>query len=304
MRSTLRQRLSTTTPSTSDLGAWRDREWIASIGIALSLSREDFNPAKWVEEQCGRLPLSVWDAEENHEGFRVADRVAQLRFLVALHVVHPQNDLGRTVDPALVRVFAEKLWGHCSFVRQHLTHESAGGDASEYAARAAVEWGEPSDEWILNQARSKIVDPRTLWGLIDQRLSKGELEEGEYTEFDDKAFAELRRVTANRFGGGRPTSLVELYYLAQLWLVLGEADEAENTATAILAFDKLDRQERTYRVLALKLLALSASKRRLAQVPVSEIKSIYGQLWSNHTPTDEREDRQQVDDLLKLPPHT
>ena len=155
-----------------NLGDWHDRDWISSIGVALALSCEEVDPLAWVEEKCRELPLSVWDAEENPDTFRVADQVAQFRFLVAFDGLAPLDELGRKVDPAEVRALAEKLWVHCHFVGQHLYGQHIGTDAAEYAARVAVELGEPDDIWILDQARAAHVDPHTLWGIIDQRLSK------------------------------------------------------------------------------------------------------------------------------------
>ena len=64
------------------LSNWDDVDRIAGLGVALALRPEGIDPARWALERCCELPLSVWDAEENAEKFREADRVAQFQFLV------------------------------------------------------------------------------------------------------------------------------------------------------------------------------------------------------------------------------
>ena len=65
-------------------------------------------------------------------------------------------------------------------------------------------------------------------------------------------------------------------------------EESQHTAMDILAFGNLGHLERTYKVLALKLLASAAHEIGSSPAFTSEIKSIYGQLWSSsHTPDDE-----------------
>ena len=283
-----------------NLGDWRDREWISSIGVALSLSGQEVDLSAWVAETCRELPLSAWDAEEDPDGFLVAGRMAQFRFLVAFDAILPLAEIGRAVDPSVVLALAEKLWTHCHFVQQYTLRQHEGTEAAEYAARVAVELGEPSDMWILDQARASYVDPRTLWSLIDQQSSKNSRERRTKTADDDEVSAELRRVASSRFRGGETSSLVKLYYIGQLWLSLDNAEEAQHTAADILALDNLGRLERTHKVLALKLLALASSELSLAPALMSEIKSLYSQLWSSsYTPSGESCDRQQIDDHLK-----
>ena len=283
-----------------NLADWRDQDWISSIGVALALSCEEVDPSAWVEKKCRELPLSVWDAEENPDTFRVADQVAQFRFLVAFDALVPLDELGRKVDPVKVRALAEKLWVHCHFAGQHLYGQHIGTDAAEYAARVAVELGEPDVIWILDQARAAHVDPRTLWGIIDQRLFKNAREVKPGKEPEDDVFTEICHATSTRFGGGRALSLHELCYTARLWLLLKDPEESQHTAMEILSFGNLGPHERTYKILALKLLAFAAHEIGSSPAFTSEIKSIYGQLWSsNYTPVDESNDRQQVDEFLK-----
>ena len=82
----------------SRLSNWQDREWFRSLGAALALSRHELDLPSWVSAQCRRLPLSVWDAEENHEDFIAADRAVQHWFLVALDAIRCLTALGRVVD--------------------------------------------------------------------------------------------------------------------------------------------------------------------------------------------------------------
>ena len=79
--------------------------------------------------------------------------------------------------------------------------------------------------------------------------------------------------------------------------MLGAIDEAKQTALAISAFP-LKEHDRVYKILVLKLLLLVASKRKLAPTIEDYIVSFYGQLWPGYTPSEERADRQQIDELL------
>ena len=151
---------------------WHDREWIAGLGAALVLSSDELDLSEWVSTRCRALPLTVWDAEGSYEAFNTADRAAQIWFLVALHAVAGLKQIDRAVDPVRVRALAEAVWNHCHFTGQYLPDGRAASVAAEHAARSAVEFGEPSDLWLLKQARSPKVGPRTLWALIDQRKKR------------------------------------------------------------------------------------------------------------------------------------
>lgn len=277
---------------------WHDREWFSGLGVALVLSCKDLDLLNWVSVRCRALPLSVWDAEENHEAFSTADRAAQHWFLVTLHAIPALKELGRTIDPVGVRTLAETLWTHCHFVGQHLLSHPEASVVAEHAARFAVEFGEPSDLWLLNQVRHPGVEPRALWALIDQRKLKSAHEGKTDAPYDEMITSELVRVASDRFGDGRQFDLDALRYWGQLWLSLGASEEAEQTAMAIVAMP-LRKHDRVCKILALKLLALVASKRKLATTTADYPASLYGELWPGYTPSEERADRQQIDELLE-----
>ena len=279
---------------------WHVREWIGGLGIALVLSHahEELDLSKWVSAQCRSLPLSVWDAEENHEGFRTADRASQHWFLVALHAIPALKELGRTIDPVAVRTLTETLWAHCHFAGQYLRSHAEASIAAELAARFAVELGEPSDVWLLNQVRNPRVGPRALWALIDQRVLKSAREGGTDAHYNEMITTELLRVASDRFSDGGQFGLESLRFWGKLWLLLEATNEAEQTVMAITAFPLRDH-DRVYRILVLKLLALVHSKRKLAPEIEDYVASLYRQLWSGYTPGEEREDREQIDELLK-----
>ena len=281
------------------LTEWSDDDWVAGLGIALALSCKHLDPLAWVAERCQGLPLSVWDVEDDHKGFLVADEVAKLRFLVAFRAILALRETGRLVESATVRSLAENLWAHCGFAGQHILGNSEGSDVAEYAARVAIELGEPSDVWMLEQFRRSGVDPRTLWALVDQRMIKESRVTATAVRYNEIVSAECRRVASGRFGDAVGLGLPALHYLASLWLLLGASDEAEQTAIAMMAFPPrlLNRADR---VLALKLFSFAASQRKPAAAIESEMALLYKQLWPDlYTPAWEREAREQIDSLWR-----
>ena len=114
----------------------------------------------------------MWDVEQNLEVFISADRIAQHWFLVALHAICVLQEHGREISSAEACDLAETLWAHCHFVGQFFEIDTENSIAAEFAARTAVQYGDPSDVWLLNQARDKKVGPRALWALVDPTNSK------------------------------------------------------------------------------------------------------------------------------------
>ena len=209
--------------------------------------------------------------------------------------------LGKSIpqtDPSTVRTLSEKLWAHCHFTGQYTLRQPDDSEAAEYAARIAVQLGDPSDVWLLDQARNPEVGPRTLWALIDQRMSTVTRVIGPKEDYDAMITAELRRITSGRLGAVKRSVLSELYYLAQIWILLGAFDEAERTAMDILSLQEPGHLERTYHILTLRLLAFAASGGRAVGL-ADVITALYNQLWSGYTPAEESSDRQEIDDLLK-----
>ena len=278
---------------------WHQREWFSSLGKALVLSQDKLDLPEWVSAQCRALPLSVWDAEENLESFIAADRAAQHYFLVAFHAILALKELDRTIDPVVVRTLAEILWDHCHFIETHLPSHFKTLVSMELAARFAAEFGEPSDAWLLDQARHSGLGPLALWALLDQRKLKVTREGGTDLHYDKIIITELTRIVSDRFGDGGQFGLEELRFWGQLWLLLGAINESEETAMAIRAF-RLREHDRVYKILALKLFAFVSSKRKLPMKIKEYVESLYGQLWSGYTPKEELEDRKQIDELLKL----
>ena len=281
-------------------GDWHDREWIAGLGTSLALSKEDLDLPTWVSSRCRALPLSVWDAEEDHLNFITAERVAQHWFIVAFQAIPPLKQLGREIDPVAVRALAETLWSHCRFAGRHLDaplDDSIAAIAAEHAARFVVEYGEPSDTWLLGHARHPGVGPRALWALTDQRRIKNAREGRRDVPFDEIVAAELIGIASERFHEDVNLDLEPLRYLGRLWLLLNAAGVAQRAARAIIAFPQR-LQDRADRILALKLLALAASKESPVEAIKDYIASDYRRLWPGYTPDEELADRQQIDALL------
>lgn len=276
---------------------WHDRKWFSSLGIALALSHEDIDLPKWVRVQCRALPLRVWDAEEDYQAFMTADRAAQHWFLVALHAITPIKEIGRTVDTTAVRALAESFWAHCRFSRQFLRGVPEDSVVAEYAARSAIEFGEPSDAWLLNQARDPGVGPRALWALLHQRKIKNTREYRTDTCHDKMITIEFTRIASGRFSNEKPCNFEALRFWGWLWLLVGAIDEAEQTAIAIIRFP-LGAYDRADKILALKLLALVASTRKVTPEVRNSLVSLYGQLWHGYTPKEERKDRREINELL------
>ena len=280
-----------------DLRHWTYCDWVNGLGFALALSDEELDLIDWVSDGCRALPLSAWDAEENFKRFLTAEKVAQFRFLVTLYAIQIRKDIGYEVIPATALELAERLWAHCQFVRPYL-HHLEGSDISEYAARVSVLLGEPSDEWVLDQARNPGVGPRTLWALVEQGIADGAQGSGLRRGPLPSVVAELRRIASSRFGEVRGMNLAELRHLGELWLVLDAVDEAKKTAMAIVSLPQ-PKLDRVHRIIALKLLAFADSQGMLEADAEREIPSLYSGLWNSYTPIEEQAERQQIDNMLK-----
>ena len=283
-----------------DWNHWDHREWIRGLGASLALSDGELDLIRWVTGRCRELPLSAWDGddEENHLSFLTADRVARHWFLVAFCAIEVRAGAGDPIDPAVVRSLAEILWAHCRFAGQYLQGHPESSVAAESAARCVVEFGEPSNLWLMNQARDPAVGPRILYALIDQRALKNSREDESGARNDEMIATELASIATERFGEGTRFDLETLRYCGHLWLSLGVANEAERAAIAMLESPRrlLGRGDK---ILAVKLLALVADKRTLTRRIQDRFRTLYNELWSVYTPGHEREDRQQVDQVVE-----
>ena len=221
-------------------------------------------------------------------------------FLVALHAIAGLKQINRVINPAGVRALAEAVWSHCYFAGQYLADGRDASVASEHAARSAVEFGEPSEVWLLEQARSPRVGPRALWALIDQRKKKAAREGRSDGGYDEIVVVEVALAASNRFGKGGQFGFESLHYWGRLWLLLGATKQACQTARAILAFP-MRGFDRGSKVLVLELLALGADGQGLDQETRDCVGSTYRELWPafGYTSDTERADRQRIDELLE-----
>ena len=277
---------------------WEDRAWLRSLGFALAMLPEDLDLPTWVSERCRALPLSVWDAEEDYRKFIAADRVAKHWFLIAFHAIEPMKELGCAASSGSVRALVEKLWTHLRFAGRYPHRCSETSVVAEYAARLVIEFGDPSEAWLLKHMRDPGVGPCTLWALHDQRKLKNDREHRKDEHYGEVIANEFARVASDHYEDGMQVDLEALRCWGRLWLMLGVVKEAEHTAMAILAFSP-KMYNRTDQILALKLLALVASVGKLDSATAGHLDSLYGELWSVYTPSEEREDRRQIDDWLK-----
>ena len=275
-----------------------DSKWYYGLGIALSMACKQIDLLDWVKAQCAPLSLSVWDAEENYRAFNTAERVAQHWFLVAFHAIPILKELGRPVDPAVVRDLAESLWAHCSFAGRHVYGVPNATHVAECACRCAIEYGEPSEAWLFDQIRNPGLGSRAIWALVDHR-TKGIARDVGMQAFVDQAIAaEFTRIASDRFGDGGQFGLDALFYWGLLWLQLGAIEQAEKTATAICRFS-LRAHDRGYKIMALKLLALAASARPPTPDLADYTAALYRELWPGYTLQEELSDREQIDEMLQ-----
>ena len=277
---------------------WHDRKWYRGLGIALAMSCEQIDLPGRVRAQCAPLPLSLWDAEEDYEAFNTAERMVQHWYLVAFHAIPILNELGRPPDPAAIRELAENLWAHCSFAGRHVHGVPDATHVVEYASRCAIEYGEPSEAWLFEQMRNPGLGPRSIWALIDQRTQRIAREVGMQASDDEAIAVEFTRIASDRFGDGRQFGLDALYYWGLLWLLLGASEEAEKTAAAICRFP-MRADDRDYKIMALKLLALAETSRPPIPDLADYTAALYRELWPGYTPQEELSDRQLIDEMLE-----
>ena len=284
---------------------WHYREWTNGLGVAIALGHKDIDLVKWVSDRCRPLPLSVWDVEADSASFYSADPVAQFWFLVAFHAIVHRDEAGLVVDRAEVRALAELLWSHCHFVGQYLDNHSENSVAAEYAARCAIEYGEPSGGWLLDQVDSREVGPRALSAIMSQRARKRAREQPTDADSEAKVTIKFLRVASVRFGDGSRFGLEDLKYWSDLWLLLEAAEEAERTAKAMLAILPRDHESRrvlgrVYEITVLKLLSLVATSTiKLSPAMERVVTRLYRDLWADsYIPEHERTDRRQIDEWL------
>ena len=279
-----------------DWDSWSDREWLEGLGAALALGRKDLDLRAWVADECRDLPLSVWDAEEDPDGFAMAEQIAQHWFLVALLAIPQRQEFDRPFEPPVVRALAEAVWAHSRFCRLHLQTHPEASVAAELAARYAMQSGRDNDQWLLDQARGEGVGPGALRVLLEERRSASHPAVEGISDVDDLIMAELVRIALDRFDDGGQFDLESLRDWGRLWLLIGAVDQAERTALAIVSFP-LRAADRDSRILALKLLGLVVRHRKPRHGVAEYVVPLYNQLWPvfRATPNQEREDRAEIE---------
>ena len=278
---------------------WCYREWINGLGLILALSIQENNLLDWITSRCQSLPLSVWNAEETRQNFNTASRIARTWFLVAFHSITHLIELGciKHVD---VLALAETAWAHCFFSRQYSHERFDESVLDEYAARIVIEYGKPTDQWLLNQARDRTLSPRTLWGLMDQWKKRVDQKKRSQAGDDDEfVIDEFTRVASIRFGTDVRFEFEPLQYWGRLWLLLGAKKEAQLTAESLLEFPNRIHTRQS-KILVLELLCFGDELRTMNQQIWEYVESTYREVWpsSSYTPDLEREVRNRIDTLL------
>ena len=267
----------------------RTIKWMRGLGSALSLALpEDETPLDWVIAQCSRLPLSVWEADDHPEKFRVADDVAQMQMAVAIHAVVARYEAGVGVEPDMVRNLAERVWEHCHFVGRQDGYQLEEPEVEELAARVLVELGNPSEEWLIVRVKSGGIGPRGLWSMVDAYVGR----------YGYPALAdELSGSIAARYRYIKAVQISTLRYLARVWQILEAADPALVTAETMLEYhQRAMRREDHLEVMNLRVLAVR--KKGPTSEVMRGIRAHSEYLWRNHIPGEEIEIKRSVDALL------
>ena len=267
----------------------RTIKWMRGLGSALSLALpQNETPLDWAIAQCIRLPLSVWEADDYPEKFRVADAVAQMQMAVAIYAVVARYEAGIGVEPEMVRNLVGRVWEHCHFVGQQEEYRLEEPEVDELAARVLVELGNPSEEWLLNRVKSLEIGPRGLWSLVDAYV-------GRYG-FPNLA-NELSSSIAARYRNIKAVRISTLRYLAKIWQILEAADPARVTAETMLEYHERAMQREDY-LEVMNLLVLASCEKQPTSKLIRDIRSNAEYLWHNHIPVEEVEIKRAVDALL------
>ena len=267
----------------------RAEKWMRGLGDALAISLlEGETPLDWAITQCNRLPLSIWDADDLPEKFRLAGDVAQIQLTVAIYAVVARYEAGYGVDPEMVRNLAEKSWEHCHFLSQQETYCLEEPELDELAARLAIELGNPNEEWLIIQANSPKVGPRGLWAIVDTYIKKDGF---------PNLVNEFGSSIAARHHNTKGAEISTLRYLAMIWQLLEAADAALETAEIMMEYHQRAMERKDY-VVVMSLLVLAAGHKGATLKMKGDIRSLYEYLWRTHTPSEEEEIKQSIDALL------
>ena len=264
-------------------------KWMGGLGAALTISLpEGQTPLDWAIKQCNHLPLSAWDADDFPDKFRLAGDVAEIQLTVAIYAVLARYEAGYVVEPEMVRNLAGKAWEHCHFLRQQETYGLDEPELDELAARVAVGLGNPSEEWLIIQAKNPQVGPRGLWAMVDAHIKK---------DGSPILANELGSSIAARHHDTKGTEISTLRYLAMIWQRLEAADAALETAEIMMEFHR-GAMERNDYVVVMRLLVLAARHKGATSKMKRDVRSLYEYLWRNYTLDEEVETRQSADAIL------
>ena len=194
--------------------------------------------------QCRRLPLSIWEADDRPETFRVADDVAQMQMAVAIYAVAARYEASVGGEPEMVRSLAERVWEHSQFVGRREGYRLEEPEVDELAARILVQYGNPSEEWLMIRAKNGGIGPRGLWGMLDDYVGRY----GYPVQAD-----ELSSSIAAGYRNIKAVEISTVRYLAKVWQILEAADAARATAETMLEYHQRAMQREDY-IEAMKLL--------------------------------------------------
>ena len=267
----------------------RSIEWMRGLGYALAIALpEGETPLDWATIQCNQLPMSIWDADDLPEEFRLAGDVAQIHLTVAIYAVIAMYEVRGEVEPELVRNLATRAWEHCHFLRKQEVYWPDEPELDELAARVAIALGGPSEEWLIVQSKNPQLGPRGLWAMVDAYIEKN--------GYPNLAY-ELMSSVATRYRNIKSAEISTLRYLAMIWQRLEATEAALKTAETMLEFHQRAMERRDY-VAAMNLLILVARKGEATSRTKRDIRSLYEHLWHNYTLEEEVELRQSVDAIL------
>ena len=264
-------------------------KWMRGLGDALAIALpEGETPLDWAITQCNQLRLSVWDADDQPEEFRLAGDVAQLQLTVAIYAVVARYEAGNGVEPELVRNLAKRAWEHCHFLSEQETYRLEEPELDELAARVAIALGNPNEEWLIIQARSQKVGPRGLWAMVDAYIEK---------DGYPKLANELTSSIVARYRNIKGAEISTLRYLAKIWQRLEASEAALQTAVTMMGFHQRAMERKDY-VVVMSLLVLAARQRGATSRTRRDMRSLYEYLWHNYTLDEEVETKASVDAIL------
>ena len=267
----------------------RAKKWMQGLGAALAISLpEGETPLDWAITQCNQLPLSIWDADDLPEKFRLAGDVAQIQLTVAIYAVLARYEAGHGVEPEIVRNLAEKAWEHCHFLSRQEIYRLEEPELDELAARVAIALGSPTEEWLIIQAKSPQVGPRGLWAMVDAYIEKNG-----YPNLAN----ELGSSIAARHRNTKGAKISTLRYLAMIWQRLEASEVALETAVTMMEYHQRSMERKDY-VAVMSMLVLAAGRKGATSKMKRDIRSLYEYLWRTHTPSEEEEIKQSIDALL------